>query len=117
MALGKLGSPAGKGSAWRSEKLKRGATLGEGNTGPRARIFVRIKASKSRGIVCGSRFAGERVMQQRHGGRFLPTREERCAEGEAPEQSKPCTWLWDATSPEAEGRKTVGRLRKPEGGS
>jgi hypothetical protein len=33
--------------------LKRGAAAGAGNTKLEERIFVRIKASKSRGFVCG----------------------------------------------------------------
>jgi len=34
----------------------RGATDGAGNTKPKERIFAWMKASKSRGFVCGSRF-------------------------------------------------------------
>jgi len=102
----------------RSQNLKRGATEGEGNTGPEERVFLRSKTSKSRGTADGSRFrpVSVRCFNDK-GGRSL-RRGETAGEGKKPlNRNEPWTWLWDEIDPRANSAgETVERLRKPEGG-
>lgn len=56
-------------STWRSKKPEEGSGPGRGLTAELwARDSAWRKASKSRRLVCGSRFVGERTSRQRHGG-------------------------------------------------
>lgn len=100
----------GPGSTWRSKKPDEGSDRGRGLTAePPIRDSAWRNASKSRRVVCGSRFVGERIAGQRQGGSSSRRGRVAAQSGEAPERAASWTRLRDETSPQASERSKPSR--------